>query len=198
MTEQQPHDWEQAYTDGHIESPLDSHVLQLAPELDIGTALDLGCGAGQNSIWLAERGWSVTGADLSPSAIDLARQAATEAGISATFVVADTREWTPDGTFDFVFSTYALPPRGPGRTHALATAAASVAVGGTILIAEFDRSMPVDGGWSETDLIDTAELASHLDRFEIAQLSVETTRHAHGHHEQLYPIAIVIAQRRLG
>src|SRR5262245_43630304 len=31
-----------------------------------GTALDVGMGQGRNAIWLAERGWNVTGFDISP------------------------------------------------------------------------------------------------------------------------------------
>ena len=38
-----------------------------------GRALDLACGEGRNSIWLAERGWQVTGVDFSSVAIERAR-----------------------------------------------------------------------------------------------------------------------------
>jgi 2-polyprenyl-3-methyl-5-hydroxy-6-metoxy-1,4-benzoquinol methylase len=77
--------WESAYAEGRIESPLDPHVLELASTLEIGSALDLGCGAGQNSTWLAELGWSVTGIDVAPSAIALAEQTARDAGVSVGF-----------------------------------------------------------------------------------------------------------------
>ena len=38
-----------------------------------GRLLDLGCGGGANAVALAERGWTVTGVDVSPAQLDLAR-----------------------------------------------------------------------------------------------------------------------------
>ncbi|MDJ0791014.1 MAG: class I SAM-dependent methyltransferase [Acidimicrobiia bacterium] len=189
--------WESMYSAGRIESPLDPMILELAPTLPIGSFLDLGCGAGQNSIWLAQRGWDVTGVDIAPSAIRLATEAARDMNVTATFLVADLTEWIPEGGFDFVASTYALPPAGPGRSHALAGAAAAVNPGGTILVAEFDRtSLGQQEGWmSDRDVTDVDELASHLGGFDITKLTVETTRHAHGHDEQAYPVAVAIAHR---
>ena len=42
-------------------------------DLTPGTALDAGCGEGADAIWLAERGWHVTAADISPVALERAR-----------------------------------------------------------------------------------------------------------------------------
>jgi SAM-dependent methyltransferase len=187
-----------AYAEGLIETPLDPHILELAPTLETGFALDLGCGAGQNSVWLAKRGWAVTGIDIAPSAIALAEQAARNAAVSVGFQVADLTEWSPPRTFDLVLSTYALPPKGPGRSQALAMAAASVAPGGTILVTEFDQSLALDGGWADRDLVDIDELASHLLGFDVVRLQVERTRHAHGHDEQNYPVSMAIARRKNG
>ncbi len=39
-----------------------------------GRALDLACGEGRNAVWLAERGWDVTGVDFSNAGIDKARR----------------------------------------------------------------------------------------------------------------------------
>lgn len=194
MSDHESMDWEAAYADGRVESPLDHHVLELAPTLTPGRALDVGCGAGQNSIWLAEQGWAVTGVDIAPSAIDAAIGAAEVAGVDATFVVADTRRWTTVDTYDFVFSTYALPAKGPGRTHALAVAAGAVAPGGVLLVAEFDVSLGTGTAWSESDLTDTEELKAHLGGFKTLRLDVEQTRHAHGHDEQHYPVVVAIAR----
>jgi|EndMetStandDraft_3_1072993.scaffolds.fasta_scaffold12336_6 cyclopropane fatty-acyl-phospholipid synthase-like methyltransferase len=52
-------------------------------------AIDIGCGTGATSIYLASRGFDVTGVDFAPSAIDRALAAAAAAGIHATFVVDD-------------------------------------------------------------------------------------------------------------
>lgn len=189
--------WESMYAQGAVGSPLDPMILELAPKLRVGSFLDLGCGVGQNSIWMAQRGWTVTGVDIATSAIRLATEAATDVGVEARFLVADLTDWIPEGGFDFVASTYALPPAGPGRSHALSCAAAAVNPGGTILVAEFGPSaLGRDDGWlSEADLIDVDELASHLGEFEIDELKVEETRHAHGHDERTYPVAVAIARR---
>ena len=39
-----------------------------------GRALDLGCGTGTDSIYLAQHGWDVTGVDMVPRALDIARR----------------------------------------------------------------------------------------------------------------------------
>jgi SAM-dependent methyltransferase len=52
-------------------------------------ALDLGCGTGTNSIYLAQHGFTVVGVDFSPKAIALAREKARRTGIAVDFHVAD-------------------------------------------------------------------------------------------------------------
>ena len=42
------------------------HLITETGELAPGRAIDVGCGEGADAIWLAERGWEVTGADVSP------------------------------------------------------------------------------------------------------------------------------------
>lgn len=54
-----------------------------------GRALDLGCGTGTNSLYLARHGWRVVGVDLAPTAIRQARRNAKEAGLSVEFHTAD-------------------------------------------------------------------------------------------------------------
>ena len=57
------------------------------PPLPAGIALDLGCGTGDSSIYLAQHGWKVTGVDFVPQALEKARAKA--AGLSINFVHAD-------------------------------------------------------------------------------------------------------------
>ncbi|SCF35128.1 Methyltransferase domain-containing protein [Micromonospora viridifaciens] len=54
-----------------------------------GRALDLGCGAGTKSVYLAQHGWKVTGADVSTEAIKQARRKAEDSGVTVDFVVCD-------------------------------------------------------------------------------------------------------------
>ncbi len=52
-------------------------------------ALDLGCGTGSNTIWLAQKGFEAMGIDIAPLAVTQACQRARAAGVSAQFQVAD-------------------------------------------------------------------------------------------------------------
>jgi SAM-dependent methyltransferase len=72
--------------------------------------LDLGCGSGPYSIWLAERGANVSGMDLSHTMISLARERALARKVQADFRVADIRDPLPFGEaeFDLVITATAL------------------------------------------------------------------------------------------
>ena len=69
-------------------------IIALAAELEPGQALDLGCGYGRVSIYLAQRGWSADGVDFIPRAIEVARERAAAAGVAglAQFHVASAAE----------------------------------------------------------------------------------------------------------
>ena len=54
-----------------------------------GRALDLGCGTGTNSLYLARHGWQVVGVDLAAKAVRQAQRKAEEAGLSLEFYTAD-------------------------------------------------------------------------------------------------------------
>ncbi|MGH9038769.1 MAG: class I SAM-dependent methyltransferase [Acidimicrobiia bacterium] len=54
-----------------------------------GAVLDVGCGLGDNAIYLAGQGHQVTGIDAAPSAIEQARQRAGQRGVDVEFAVAD-------------------------------------------------------------------------------------------------------------
>jgi SAM-dependent methyltransferase len=65
-----------------------------------GTILDLGCGPGWSSIFLARAGWNVVGVDLSERMIEIARERATQEGVDVTFAVADLEDFNL-GRHDF-------------------------------------------------------------------------------------------------
>ncbi len=67
-----------------------------------GSALDVGCGVGRWSLELAARGHRVTGIDLSPYMVDLARTRAAEAGVQCSFAVADVASLELGRTFDVI------------------------------------------------------------------------------------------------
>jgi SAM-dependent methyltransferase len=70
------------------------------------TLLDCTCGIGTQAIGLAQRGYSVTGTDISSGAIDHARNYAAQMKVIVSFEVADVRELAEKvtGEFDLVVS----------------------------------------------------------------------------------------------
>lgn len=56
-------------------------VQELVAKLPSGRALDLGCGYGRTSIYLAQNGWQVDGVDFVPQAITEAKKRAAAAGV---------------------------------------------------------------------------------------------------------------------
>ncbi len=67
-------------------------------------ALDIGCGTGDNSIWLSQKGFCVTGVDASGIAIGKAVEKASKAGAQCNFMVVDFLKGTIDGApFGFAF-----------------------------------------------------------------------------------------------
>ena len=68
-----------------------------------GRALDLGCGEGDNAIFLAQHGFTVTALDFAPSAIAKARRKARTAGVEVEFVVDDLTDLRHvNGQFDLL------------------------------------------------------------------------------------------------
>jgi 2-polyprenyl-3-methyl-5-hydroxy-6-metoxy-1,4-benzoquinol methylase len=190
--------WPPAPTFERPPTPVNESLIEVASAMAPGKALDLGCGEGQNAIWLAKRGWIVQAVDISPGAISEASDHAAAAGVERTvlFEVADLAQWTPASRYDLVFSTFALPARGMGRSRMLETAATAVAPGGTILLTEFDRSLSREGWMAEKYLVSVEELERHLSGFRLEQAGVRRARHRHGYEERVLPVAIVVATRR--
>jgi len=117
---------------GRPNPQLVAEVSSLAP----GTALDVGCGEGADAVWLAGRGWRVTGVDISSVALD---RAASHAGTlelsgSIAWEHRDLLVWSPPaGAFDLVSAQFMHLPR-EDREPLFARLAAAVAPGGTLLL----------------------------------------------------------------
>jgi 2-polyprenyl-3-methyl-5-hydroxy-6-metoxy-1,4-benzoquinol methylase len=62
--------------------------------------LDIGCGTGRHAIELAQRGYLVTGLDLSDSQLERARKKAAAAGVKVTFLKRDARDFRFEEPFD--------------------------------------------------------------------------------------------------
>lgn len=123
-------DWDNAYREqGEFEGPPPWNIGEPQPELAALIAagrlhsdvLDAGCGFAELSLALAERGYTVVGIDLSPTAVAAATRAAAERGLTtASFVQADITDFA------------AYPPGSDGRFN-------------TVVDSTLFHSLPVEG-----------------------------------------------------
>lgn len=99
------------------------------------SALVVGCGLGDDAVYLDDLGFDVTGFDISPTAIELARKL--HSGRNIKFEVMDLfephRGWL--GAFDFVLEVYTIQPLPiEMRERVMDSIAAFVAPGGELVV----------------------------------------------------------------
>jgi len=82
-------------------------IVRLAETGQIkGSVLDVGCGTGENVLYLAEHGYAAAGVDGAPTAIKKARAKAKRRGLSVSFEVGDALDLpTPQRHFDTLIDT---------------------------------------------------------------------------------------------
>jgi len=198
------YDWDEQYRSqptlwsGRPNPPLVAEAADLPP----GTALDVGCGEGADAIWLAERGWEVTGVDISPTALERAAGHAAAAGVEVALQHVDVTAWTPaEKAYDLVTSHFVHLGGDLGR-RVFARLAAAVAPGGTLLLVGHDVSdLEVGANRPHSpDMFFTAdEVAGSLDAGEWEVLVAEARpREAKPHEGDVTTVrdAVVVARRR--
>ena len=101
--------------------------------------LHLQCHFGQDSLSFARMGAKVTGVDLSPNSIQLARELNVELGLDAQFIVSNIYGLDEhiDKKFDIVFTSYGVLTWLPDLDKWAAIVAKTLKSGGTFYIAEF-------------------------------------------------------------
>ncbi|WP_341271944.1 FAD-dependent oxidoreductase [Mycobacterium syngnathidarum] len=138
--------WERHYGQrGRIWSGrVNAQLAKIAADLPAGRALDLGCGEGGDSVWLAEQGWQVTGVDVSDTALSRASAEARERGVAdrITFERHDLSESLPDGPFDLVSAQFLQSPIFMDRADMLRRAADVVAPGGRLVVVDHGAAPP--------------------------------------------------------
>lgn len=110
------YDWAKSWQDlpwSHKEPTL--FLAEICRRRGPGKALDIGCGAGTDSLFLAQQGWDVTSLDFMPKALEYTQQRATEAGVSVTPVEADITDWEPPHKYDLVLDHGLLHNMDPVR-----------------------------------------------------------------------------------
>jgi len=130
------------------ERPPNAHVTGELAGLEPGRALDAGCGHGSEALWLAARGWQVTGVDFAAPALAYARSSAESLGPDIAgrvdWIGADLGEWTPPPeAYDLVVCVYVHVA---GAVDAFVRSmAAGVAPGGTLFMVGYPAVDPVTG-----------------------------------------------------
>ena len=111
-----------------------------------GRALDLGCGTGTHSIYLAQQGWEVVGVDFSPKAIALAREKANRARLAIDFRTGDVSRL--EGLvepFDFALDVGCFHGLdSAGRIRYVTHLARLTPSGGKFMLWAFDRPTPFE------------------------------------------------------
>jgi SAM-dependent methyltransferase len=143
--------------DGHPLAKSLRDLIEGDGALPAGKALDLGCGTGDNAIYLAEHGWQVTGADFVANAVDKARAKAAAKKVDVTFARADVTRLSSEGVgsdFDLIVDNGCLHGMSPEDRLAYVREVTAVAAPqGRLLLVEF-----IPGGSFGVPGIDPAEV----------------------------------------
>jgi SAM-dependent methyltransferase len=141
-------------------------VVEVCAGLTAGRALDLACGEGRNTLWLARQGWQVTGVDFSPVALERAGYLAGSDPSPAhliRWVQADLLGYQPPpAAFELVLLAYLHLPA-QQRTPVVRAAAQALAPGGTLLVVAHDSTNLADGtgGPQDPHVLYTAADVTH-------------------------------------
>ena len=161
-------DWDARYAEKELLWTAQPNRLFAAEVAGIepGRALDVACGEGRNAVWLAERGWQVTGIDFSDVALGKAAELARARGVEVEWVAGDVLVHEPaPGAFDLVAVLYLQLPHDE-LARALRRAARAVAPGGALIVLGHDTRNLSDGYGGPRDasvLYTPADVVASLD-----------------------------------
>ncbi|OKK02991.1 class I SAM-dependent methyltransferase [Streptomyces sp. CB02400] len=119
-------------------------LAETAVTLAPGAALDLGCGTGGDTLWLARRGWRVTAVDISPTAVERVADHARAQGLGEPVTTQrhDLARTFPAGKFDLISAQYFHTPYELPRDSILRAAARALRPGGRLLVVDHGSIAP--------------------------------------------------------
>lgn len=149
-----------SWNDRYREKPAPVEACRILTEFSnlipfTGRALDLACGGGRNTVFLAQRGMRAVGVDRSPAALEQGRELARQRKVTVDWVRADLEIFTlPPVTFDVIVCTYFRDPR------LYAPIRESLRPGGLLFYETFSREQLRfdDGPKNPAHVLDPAEL----------------------------------------
>jgi 2-polyprenyl-3-methyl-5-hydroxy-6-metoxy-1,4-benzoquinol methylase len=143
-----------------------------------GRALDLGCGTGTCSVWLAQQGYLVTGLDFTEGALEFARKRAKENDVDVDFQRADVLEWKARDRFVLILDS--------GCLHSLPSSARAryrqrlfewLAPGGDYVLVHFEKLRRFDPELFGPKKRKREDLVTELAPLELqAERTVDVTR----------------------
>ncbi len=134
MSAQAQEFWNNKYSNSAINKAPLEFVAQMASRLQKGKTLDLGMGEGANAVYLAQKGFTVKGFDLSTTAVERAQQLAKETGVTIETKVSDMDLFIMGLLeYDSIVMTYFKP----SATRYYSEIIRSLKMGGTLLIESY-------------------------------------------------------------
>lgn len=199
--------WEAMYTEREQRwsgKPNDALVDVVEP-MPAGHAIDLGAGEGADAIWLVRQGWTVTGVDISTTALRRARDAANATDIDADqirWVEEDLDSWQPDERVDLVSACFLHSTIDFDRTAVIQRIATAVRPGGHLLVVSHAAPPP----WAEhhhehdempsaSDEVEELELNSNRWQLLICEHRTRPATGPDGERAELEDV-VILAERR--
>ncbi|SQI35872.1 SAM dependent methyltransferase [Rhodococcus coprophilus] len=193
-------DWDERYAASEMVwgAPPNPVVVEFAASLPHGRALDLGCGEGRHSLWLATRGWEVVGTDFSEVALDKARRIAAQAPKRSRdrlrYLQSNVISDTFDGDYDLILSIFLHFP--PAQRRALVDKAInSLKPDGILIFLGHDRTnlQHGTGGPKDPEILYTpTDIVSDID----GRLDIEIAERRHRKTESGTAVdALVVARK---
>lgn len=100
---------ENYFTEKYGMTPTHSEVLNAMNYITPGKVLDLGCGNGRNSLYLANKGFDVTAWDKNPNSLSNLQRIRDAEGLNNLHIDSvDLNSLTFDGEYDFILSTVVM------------------------------------------------------------------------------------------
>ncbi|GAA4055775.1 class I SAM-dependent methyltransferase [Actinomadura miaoliensis] len=127
-----------------IDPQPNARLTETVTGLPPGDALDLGCGDGGDTLWLARQGWQVTAVDISAVAVERLAGLARSHGLGNRVITVryDLHKSFPQGRFDLICAHYLHTPFDLDRATALRSAAHALRPGGRLLVVDHGSAAP--------------------------------------------------------
>lgn len=157
-----------------------------------GRVLDVGCGEGRNSIFMAKLGCQVDAFDLSENGIAKVKQIADAEGVQVNFFPCDLAQFVFDGDYDVIFSHGVLHlPEKAVRTAFIRKMQEHTRPGGYNAVGIFTNRLPAtpDNAPYTHSLFDVGELPALYAGWELVHHLEGTFQDTHPggiHHEHAF------------